>query len=243
MSTISDDEADEVTIDGEDVQEITMDGDVVWEAMTVYEDFEHNNLSGHWSGELNHFSISTNQPWEGSYSLRVPTVGGSRMINYDAVPPSEQPGIGDNFSCWFYSTGSDVGQGVAFCDEAVTERNTESAHYELSLRTSGGPSRLFYRDSNGNRVWEEEFRDLEPYPASLDPHTWYRAEVYFRTGDGPFSSDEIGISIRQTDGTEYQRGSTTRLERTSGYLGAYSPHDKPTHYYDYFSDQVGADTI
>lgn len=241
MGTIDGTEWQDVTIDGEDVTEITVDGDTVWEAMTVYDSFDSGTL-GNWSGETSDFNTTTNPRWWDSYALEVPTVGGVRMINYTGMSTADQPGYGDNFSFWYRSSGSHVGGGFFFCDSAVTNRFDSSKFYALEMRTTGQACELEYWD-NGSRQWEVDLDDFDINQPSLNANTWYRVEVYIGSGDGPFSTGELGVIIRETDGTAYQKGSTTNMPRSSGYLGIRNPHDKPVHYYDYITDQVGADTI
>lgn len=240
MGTIDGDEFTGVTIDGEEVTEITVDGDTVWEAMTVYDDFE--NSLANWYGQTSDFGFTTSPRWWGDYALRVGSEGGSRMINYTGMSTSDQPGAGDNFSIWFQGSGSDVGHAIMFCDSAATERVDESSFYQIELRTSGAACHVEYW-SSGTRHQQEDMDDLSTNPEPLNTNQWYRCEVYIRSGDGPFSSNEIGCIIRQPDGTAYQQGSLVDSTLSSGYLGIRQPHDNPAHYYDYLTDQVGADTV
>jgi len=67
------------TIDGQDVEEITVDGQTVFSASLFEESFEHNNLSGLYDGNVGDFNITTDEAFDGSFSLES-TSGGTHDI-------------------------------------------------------------------------------------------------------------------------------------------------------------------
>lgn len=223
MVTIDGDEITGATIDGQDVQEITIDGQVAWTAVTVYDDFEHNNLSGNYVGDTANIETvnENNTPTtarNGSYMVGITGGDASNTAFLDSMSENDQPSSGESFSFWFYLDEKD-NRRFLFGSQTTQDRLGDYTGYAIWLRTEGDTSELEYW-SNGSSSWSTD----NPESVVMDENTWYRVDVFWNDGSGPFSSTELGMRILETNGSTHQSVSTNDSNEVSGgRLGFYSP--------------------
>lgn len=169
------------------------------------EDFEHNDLSSNYTGELSEFNISSTS-YSGSYSLRTGKNEVDARIYHKDFLMTE----GVTFTGWAYTNDQYLGYGFLLFADADTGERYEfgqgSQKFQLDRVDSGGSTTALFRSGE-----------------IMSTNTWYK---YILTRDG--NSFDIKIedsggnvkvndTVTDPDGTIYKTGSLGFHAGDSGY--------------------------